>query len=291
MKNYDSVSQEIIELYDDYTHKPLDRRSFMQRLVTMAGSSAAALALLPILENDYAKAAIVSENDEEIEITKESFNSSVGEVTLYSVRPKDKTNLPTVLVIHENRGLNPHIKDITRRLAKAGFLAIAPDALSIAGGTPKDEDEARTMIKALDKEKTKSLYLECSTFAKNHKYSNKNLGVVGFCWGGGMANMLASFSDDVNAVVSYYGMQLNEQDSKNVKVPLLLHYAGLDTRINSGISAYVSNLLANNVEFNLHMYKNVNHAFNNDTNKARYNKESALISWKRTKDFLNLYLN
>ena len=289
--NYDGVSQEIIELYDDYTHKPLDRRNFMQKLITMAGSSAAALALLPLLENNYAKAAIVSEDDSEIEISNEILSSSVGKVSLYVAKPKDKTNLPTVLVIHENRGLNPHIKDIARRLAKAGFLAIAPDALSIVGGTPKDEDEARTMIKALDKDKTKVLYKECSTFSKEHKYSNKKVGVVGFCWGGGIANTLSSISDDVSAVVSYYGMQLNSEDTKNVNVPLLLHYAGLDTRINSGISAYVSDLLSNNVEFNLHMYKGVNHAFNNDTNTARYNKDAAMISWKRTKDFLNLYLN
>lgn len=287
--NYDSVSQEIIELYDDYTHKPMQRRTFMQKLIVMAGSSAAALSLLPILENNYAKAAIVSSDDGEIEIMNETLDSSVGAVSLYTVKPKNRTNLPTVLVIHENRGLNPHIQDIARRLAKAGFLAIAPDALSILGGTPKDEDEARTMIKSLDSEKTKSLYKECSQYAKEHKFSNRKVGTVGFCWGGGLSNTLASISTDISCAVSYYGMQLNKEDTSNVKIPLMLHYAGLDTRINAGISDYVSNLLANDIEFNIHMYKNVNHAFNNDTNEARYNKDAAMVSWKRTKDFL--YLN
>ncbi len=280
------MNQEIISLYDEYTHKPLPRREFLERLTRLVGGSAAVLALLPILENNYAKAEVIKESDGRLEMANESFAYKDSKINCYVAHPKGKKALGAVIVIHENRGLNPHIKDVARRIALEGFLAIAPDALSIDGGTPADEDKAREMIGKLASEDAQGVYMEAVQFAKNHKLSSKKVGVVGFCWGGGMANNLAAYSEGLDAVVSYYGMQPPTGIGMSIKAPLMLHYAGLDERINKGILNFVEELNAGGAPYTLHMYSGVNHAFNNDTNAARYDKKAAELSWKRTIAFL-----
>lgn len=280
------ISQEVIELYDEYTHVPLDRRDFLAKLGKIAGGSAAALAMLPMLQNNYVQAAIIDPNDTSIDTSMESYEFFGKTVSYYQAKPKGDGPFPTVLVIHENRGLNPHIKDIVRRLAKEGFLAYAPDALSLVGGTPTDEDKARSMIKQLDNTDTMDIYRSSVNKIVKNPYSNGSVGCVGFCWGGGWANRLAVHCTLLKSSVAYYGRQLNEKETKKVRVPLLLHYAGLDKRINSGIEEFSDHLMESQKEFTIHFYPEVNHAFNNDTNAARYNKQAAELSWGRTVSFL-----
>ena len=287
----EKIDQEIIELYDEYTHAPLNRRDFISRLTKLAGGSAAALAMLPFLQNNYAQASIIDENDNTIDSTYETFGLFDNKITYYQSKPKGDGPFPAVLVIHENRGLNPHIKDIVRRLAKEGFLAFAPDALSLQGGTPQDEDKAREMIKKLDNVDVMDIYRGSVVHITKQKISNQRVAAVGFCWGGGWANKLSVYCSRLDASVAYYGRQLNEKESAKVRVPLLLHYAGLDKRINAGINDYVKNLTAYDKDFTMHYYSGVNHAFNNDTNKARYDEDAAELSWKRTVAFLKENLN
>jgi carboxymethylenebutenolidase len=205
--------------------------------------------------------------------------------------PKGTTGkLPAVIVIHENRGLNDHIKDVARRIALEGFVALAPDLLSPSGGTPKDEDQAREEIGALSPDITSSNLLAAHEFLKTFPHSNGNVGVVGFCWGGGWVNKLAAADPDLKAGVAYYGAQLPAADVPNIKASLLLHYAGLDDRINKGIDAYKAALEANKKDFTIYIYDGVNHAFNNDTSAARYDKKAADLAWSRTIEFLKAKL-
>lgn len=282
----EKISQEVIKLYDEYTHAPLERRDFLAKLGKLVGGSAAALAMLPILQNNYAQAAIIDPNDTSIDASMESYEFFGKTVNYYQAKPKGDGSFPTVLVVHENRGLNPHIKDLVRRLAKEGFLAFAPDALSLVGGTPQDEDKAREMIKALDNVDTMDLYRSSVNNVAKKSISNGSVGCIGFCWGGGWANRLAVHCTLLKSSVAYYGKQLNEKETPKVRVPLMLHYAGLDTRINEGTVEYIKNLMTAGKEFTVHHYADVNHAFNNDTNAARYNKEAAELSWGRTVSFL-----
>jgi carboxymethylenebutenolidase len=284
------INQEIIDLYDEYTHAPLSRRDFLDKLTKMVGGSAAALAMLPFLQNNYAQAAIVDPTDNSIETSFESYKLFDKEIKYYMAKPKGDIPLPTVLIIHENRGLNPHIQDIVRRLAKEGFLAFAPDALSLVGGTPDDEDKAREMFKTLDTVDTMDLYRSSVVNMSKKSICDGNIGAVGFCWGGGWANRLAVHCSKLSCSVSYYGKQLNAKESAKVRVPLMLHYAGLDKRIGEGIKDYIGELSQNDKEFTMHNYSGVNHAFNNDTNAARYNKEAAELSWIRTTGFLKMHL-
>ncbi len=280
------ITQEIIELYDEYTHAPLQRRDFFARLGKLAGGSAVAIALMPLLQNNYAQAAIVDPNDQDIETQTLKFELNGKEISYYQAKPKGEGKFGAVLVIHENRGLNPHIKDIVRRLAKEGFLAYAPDALSLDGGTPEDEDKAREMIKALNPKDVIDIYTTSVANIKKQSSCNGKVGAVGFCWGGGYANKLAATPNVLDASVAYYGMQLSAEQSANINIPIMLHYAGLDKRINAGIVEFVKALSENDKNFTMHTYAGVNHAFNNDTNAARYNKEAALLSWSRTVEFL-----
>lgn len=280
------ITQEMIELYDEYTHAPLERRDFLSRLGKLAGGSAIAVSLMPFLQNNYAQAAVVDPNDMGIEALMQSYTLGTKEIGYYQAKPKGAGPFSAVLVIHENRGLNPHIKDIARRLAKEGFLAIATDALSLDGGTPMDEDKAREMINKLDGVTVMNIYTACIEHIKNMSTCNGKIGVVGFCWGGGWANALAANNSNLKASVAYYGMQTKTEDTLKISAPLLLHYAGLDKRIGAGISEFVKDLAANDKEFSLHNYAGVNHAFNNDTNVARYDKKAATLSWGRTVDFL-----
>jgi carboxymethylenebutenolidase len=285
------MRQEIIRLYDDYTHERVGRRAFMDRLAVMAGGTAAASALLPMLKNNYAKAAIVAPDDARVITEEVSFPGADGEVTGYLARPADADGaLPAVVVIHENRGLNPHTEDVARRVALEGFVALAPDFLSPLGGTPENEDEAREMIGQLDSEQTTQNALAAVDFLASHEASTGKVGVVGFCWGGALANQVAVHSPDVAAVVPYYGRQPSAEEAAKIEAPILLQYAGLDDRINAGIEEYEQALQAADVDYTIHIYEGVNHAFNNDTSEARYDQEAAELAWSRTIDFLKQHL-
>ena len=280
------IDQEIIELYDQYTHKPLGRRTFLEKLGKLVGGSAVALSVLPLLENNYAQAAIIDTNDTRIDVSYESFKILSKNIRYYRATPKKIGKYPTIVLIHENRGLNPHIEDVARRLAVEGFTVYAPDALSLSGGTPSNEDRARSMIKELDKTDTFDLYRFAVEYAKEDKKSNGKVGAIGFCWGGGLANKLAAHCSKLDASVAYYGRQLDTKETMKIDIPIMLHYAGLDKRINGGIVDFVTDLLEVKTEFSIHHYKGVNHAFNNDTNRARYNNEAATLAWGRTVSFL-----
>jgi len=207
-------------------------------------------------------------------------------VRAYLARPKGDAKLPGVVVIHENRGLNPHIEDVNRRVAVEGFLAVAPDALSPVGGTPKDQDKARSLFKKLDKASTVKNFTAAVTYLKTHPLSTGKVGVVGFCWGGTMANQVAVNSPDVVAAVPFYGIQPASEDVPKIEASMLLHYAGLDKRINKGIPAFEAALKVASVDYKLYMYEGAKHAFNNDTRAQRYHKEAAQLAWQRTIMFL-----
>ncbi len=278
------MDQKIITLFDTYTHGGMSRRSFLDKLTLAAGSAAAATALLPLLENNYAFAAMVPEDDPRLTLTEGEI--APGVKGLLAI-PKDAAGkLPAVLVIHENRGLNPHIKDVTRRMALEGFVAFGADYLAPLGGTPADEEKAREMIGTL-KPEDQVVYSQNSLKAlMAHPQSTGKAGAVGFCWGGGAVNALAVADPALAAGVAYYGRQAPAADVPKITAPLMLHYASLDERVNAGIAEYESALKANNKAYELHMYEGANHAFNNDTNAARYNKEAADLAWGRTVAFL-----
>lgn len=281
-----AITQAMIDAYDEYTHLTLDRRGFMATLTKLAGSGAAAAAIAPMLAASSAQAAIVPEDDARLQAEDVTYPGSSGEMTGYLARPAGEAgNLPAVIVIHENRGLNEHTRDVARRMALEGFLALAPDFLSPSGGTPQDEDRARTMIGELDQAQTVANAVATVTFLEGHEAGNGTAGAVGFCWGGGLVNDLAVNSSDLDAGVAYYGRQAETQDAEKISAPLMLHYAGLDTRINAGIDAYKAALDAAGKEMTIHMYEGANHAFNNDTSEARYDKEAADLAWSRTVAF------
>ncbi|MCE3249666.1 MAG: Twin-arginine translocation pathway signal [Geminicoccaceae bacterium] len=285
------MRQEIIRLYDDYTHERLDRRVFMDRLAKLAGGTAAAAALLPVLRNNYAQAAIVPADDPRLQAEEVTFQGATGEVQGYLARPAESSGaLPGVVVIHENRGLNPHIEDVARRMALEGFVALAPDFLSPQGGTPEDEDQAREMIGQLEPPQTLQNAVAAVDFLKSHEATTGAVGVVGFCWGGGLANQLAVNVADLGAAVPFYGRQPASEEAATIEAPLLLHYAGIDERINAGIADYEQALKEAGVDYTIHMYEGANHAFHNDTNAARYDQDAAELAWSRTIEFLKEHL-
>ncbi len=277
------MNQEIINLFDEYTHKPLSREEFMKRLAKLTGSTAAALAVLPLLEVNYAHAATIKEEDDDLIIESITYPGDDTTMRGYLTKPKDaKGKLGSVIVIHENRGLNPHIKDVARRVAKAGYLALAVDALSPFGGTPANEDEARGLFAKLDAQKNINNFLKGLDYVRARPESNGKTGVVGFCWGGGLANQLAVNSPELNAAVAYYGRQADVADVPKIKAALQLHYGGLDERVNAGIPAYETALKAAGTKYELYVYEGANHAFNNDTAPTRYSPEAAKLAWERT---------
>ena len=278
------MDQRIIDLYDSFTHGVIHRRDFMDRLTTIAGSSAAALALLPMLQNDYARAAIIPADDARLAIDTVSYDAGGTKISGYLARPKSKGKRPAVIVIHENRGLNPHIQDITRRIALEGFLALGVDMLSPLGGTPGDEDKGRDMIATLKPDEAAQQIAAAVPFLAKHAESTGSVGAIGFCWGGGMINRIAVLSPDLKAGVAYYGAQPPADKVASINAPLLLQYAGLDQRINAGIPAYEAALKAANKRHTIHIYPDVNHAFNNDTGD-RFNKPAADLAWSRTVAF------
>jgi len=284
------MDQRIIDLYDVFTHGGMSRRSFLDKLAAFAGSSAAATALLPLLQNNYAMAQTVPEGDPRITAEMVDIPGPQG-LKGYLVKPKaggDK--LPAVIVIHENRGLNPHIKDVTRRMATEGFIALGVDYLSPMGGTPEDEDKGREMIGQLKQPDVIAYGKAAVAYLKGRPDTNGKVGAVGFCWGGGAVNNLAVNAPDLNAGVAYYGGQPKAEDVPKIQAALMLHYAGLDERINAGIPAYEAALKQAGKTYEIHVYEGANHAFNNDTNAARYDKEAAGLAWSRTVGFLKKHL-
>jgi carboxymethylenebutenolidase len=279
------MDQRVIDLYSEYTHELLDRREFLKRLSVLAGGTAAALALLPLLENGHAGAQIVAKDDFRLITEQMTYPGATGDVRAYLARPKTDGKLPGVVVIHENRGLNPHIEDVTRRVALEGFLAIAPDALTPVGGTPEDSEKAPALLQKLDPRTTVENYVAAVKYLKTHPASTGKVGVTGFCWGGGMANQVAVHSPDVLAAVPYYGAQPAAEDVSKIKASMLLHYAAVDERINKGIGVYEEALKKASIDYKLYVYEGAQHAFNNDTTPARYNKEAATLAWQRTISF------
>lgn len=278
------MEQRIIDLYDSFTHSHISRREFMDRLTAIAGSAAAATALLPLLQNDYAKAETVPANDPRLVSEMASFDSPQGKISGYLVRLKEKGKRPAVLVIHENRGMNPHIKDVARRFALEGYLAFAIDLLSPLGGTPDDDEKGRDLFTKINRTDP-SANVAAVTFLKSHAESTGKVGAVGFCSGGEMVNQLAVSSPDVDAIVAYYGRAPATDKVPNIKAPLLEHYAENDQGVNSTIPAFKEALEKNNKKFTMYTYPGTQHAFNNDTGGARYKKEQADIAWGRTLTF------
>jgi carboxymethylenebutenolidase len=278
----------MIDAYDEYTHLTLDRRDFMEKLTRLAGSGAAAAAIAPLLAADAAGAAQVPADDERIKGEDITWPGAEGvEMKGYLVRSAQASGkLGAVMVVHENRGLNEHIRDVARRLALENFLVLAPDFLTPLGGTPADEDKAREMFSQLDSNKTTAHGVATVAFLKNHENSNGKVGAVGFCWGGGVVNQLAVAAPDLAAAVAYYGPQPKAGDVPKIRAALLLHYGGMDDRINAGIDAYRKALEAAGKEFTIYVYEGAQHAFNNDTSEARYNKQAADLAWQRTVTFL-----
>jgi len=280
------MRQELMDLYERYSQGSLDRREFLKRIALVAGSAAAASAFVPLLARDPAWAQIVAKDDARLIVEYVKYAGETGEVRANFARPKGDTKMPGVVVIHENRGLNGHIEDVTRRVALEGFLALAPDALSPLGGTPEDSEKAPALLGQLDKEKTTKNFLAAVKYLKTHPLSNGKVGVVGFCWGGAMANQVAVHSSDVVAAVPYYGAMPATEDVPQIKASLLLHYAGIDERINAGIPAFEQALKKASVNYKIYMYEGAQHAFNNDTAPTRYNKDAAQLAWQRTIAFL-----
>jgi carboxymethylenebutenolidase len=282
------MDQRIINLYDEYTHQPLPRDVFIKRLVKITGSLAAAVSILPLIETNYANAAVTQ--SDELLTERISYDGVNGKMSAYVARPKKDGKYATVMVIHENRGLNPHIEDVTRRAARAGYLAIAPDALAPQGGTPENQDQAREMFGKLNAAENLQNFIKGFDYIKTRKDSNNSFGCVGFCWGGGLSNDLAVNMPDLKAAVAFYGRQPQAADVPKIKAAVQLHYGALDERINAGIPAYEEALKNAGVRYELYIYEGANHAFHNDTSTARYNEAAAKLAWQRTIDFYKKYL-
>ncbi len=285
------MDQRIIDLYNAYVHSAMTRRAFMARLATLAGGVAAAAALLPLLEGTAAQAAVIDPDDRRIAAARVSYPGASGPVKGYAARAASAQGpLPGVVVIHENRGLTPHIEDIARRLALAGFHALAVDALSPLGGTPADRDAARDLIAQLDPATTLADYAAALDWLKTLAEVNGKAGAVGFCWGGAMVGRLAAAAPQLDAGVVFYGRQPAEADVPAIAAPLLLHYAALDTGITEGAAAFAAALEREGKTFTMHVYENVNHAFNNDARPARFDAGAADLAMGRTVAFLHAHL-
>jgi len=282
------MDPQIINLYDEYTHRPLSRQEFISRLAKMVGGVTAAMAILPMLELNTANAATVPAD--ELFTERISYPGINGDMQAYVARPKAEGKYPTVIVIHENRGLNAHIEDVARRAASAGFLAIAPNALSSLGGTPADEDEARKLFQQLKAEDSLQNFIKIFDYLPGRKDCNGKIGCVGFCWGGSMSNKLAVNVPSLKAAVAFYGGQPDAADVPKIKAAIQLHYGGLDERINAGIPAYEAALKTAGTQYELYMYEGVNHAFHNNTAPTRYNEAAAKLAWQRTIDFFGKHL-
>jgi carboxymethylenebutenolidase len=281
------MDQRVIDLYDDFTHRHLDRRLFLERLAKLVGSTAAALALLPALESNHALAQTIPENDARLRTDEVTYPGSAGVMKGYVARPAGDAKAPAVLVIHENRGLQPHIRDVARRAAVAGFVALAPDFMSAIGGTPPTEDEARTRFAQVQLPVAIADGLKSTAYLRARTDATGKVGIVGFCWGGGMVGQIAAAGDDVHAGVVFYGVAPPLAKVPAIKAPLLLHYAGIDDRVNATVPAFEAALKQAGKTYTMHVYEGAQHAFHNDTAAARYHADAARLAWSRTIDFFN----
>jgi carboxymethylenebutenolidase len=288
------IDPRIFDLYDEYCHGKMERRDFLKRAaaLTIVGSISG-LAMAEALLPQYAKAQTISFTDKRIKARYVSYDSPGGngdKIRGYLVHPVGDGPFPAVLVVHENRGLNPHIEDVARRAAIAGFLVLAPDALSPLGGYPGNDDDGKVMQKKLDRVKIHIDMLNGAKFLKTHALSNGKLGVTGFCFGGGVANYLASaMGADLNAAVPFYGATPKSADVSKIKAPLLIHYAENDPRVNGMRPNYEAALKATNALFEMHTYDGTRHGFHNNST-PRYNEEAAKLAWKRTISFFQKHL-
>jgi carboxymethylenebutenolidase len=276
------MDNKITDLYNDYKHGQTGRRAFIRKLAMVAGSTAAAMALLPVLEENSLKASASLQDDPDLVTEFIKYPGATGDMKAFLARPKSGKKFPAVIVIHENRGLVPHIQDVTRRMAKEGFLALAPDALSPVGGTPADISNVGELFKQLKPEETTKNFVAAVKYLKTNPLTNGKVGCTGFCWGGAMTNQVAVNSPDLDAAVPYYGRQPVADDVAKIKAPLMAHYAGNDQGINAGIPAFEEALKKYNKEYQIFIYEGAQHAFNNDSNAERYNEQAAKLAWGRT---------
>jgi carboxymethylenebutenolidase len=284
------MDQKIIELYDDFTHRHLDRRLFLEQVTKLVGSSALALTIMAALRSDYARAATVPVDDGRLATQRVAMPGAAGEVSGYLVRPKGGAKLPGVVVIHQNRGLNPHIEDVTRRVALENYVALGVDCMSVIGGTPKDEDQAMQQFTKLKPDQAVAELVQAIAYLKSRPDASGQIGALGFCWGGGILNRLAEAAGpDLNAGVAFYGTAPPLDQVSKIKAAMLLNYAGLDDRVNATRPGYEDALKAAHVEYAAYVYPNVNHAFFDDTTE-RYSPDQAKIAWDRTKAFFAQHL-
>ncbi|TWJ03213.1 carboxymethylenebutenolidase [Mucilaginibacter frigoritolerans] len=290
--NKEDIKQEVFDLYDDYAHSRINRRAFVEKLSLYAVGGLTVPALMSFLMPDYKGNIQIKADDPRLKSVYINYSSPKGGGTIKALlsEPADnKGKLGGIVVVHENRGLNPYIEDVARRTALAGFITLAPDALTPLGGYPGNDDQGREMQAKRDKGEMEQDFIDAFWQLKNHPDCNGKVGVVGFCYGGGIANMMAVRIPELAAAVPFYGSQPDVADVPKIKAPLLLHYAGLDTRITSGWPAYEAALKANGKKYQVYIYENVNHGFHNDTT-PRYDKAAADLAWKRTIDFFDEYL-
>ncbi len=280
------ITQEMINLYDDYTHISLDRRAYMTKLTALVGSTAAAATVTDMIAGNKAHAQIVKFDDTRIKGQMVKYPGDGREMAGYLAMPANATGkLPTVIVVHENRGLTSHIQDVTRRMALEGFLAFGPDFLHPYGGAPSDEDKGRELHAKMDRPRAVADAVATVKFLAAHASSNGKVGVTGFCWGGGMSNSLAvAAGSSLLAAAPYYGAVAAAADVPKIKARMMMHYAQNDDNINKGIPAYEAALKASGTKYEIHIYEGTQHAFNNDGSAARYNKAAADLAWKRTVD-------
>ena len=276
------MTKKVNELYDEYRSGKVNRREFMKKLALVTGGTAAAVIILP----DFNQASASAAKKGSVKLINEfiSYPGATGDMRAYLSVPKGKKKFPGVIVIHENRGLVPHIQDVNKRMAMEGFISLAPDALSPVGGTPEDQDKGREMFSQLNREETVKNFVAAVKYLKTHPRSTGKVGCTGFCWGGAMTNQVAVNAPDLDAAVPYYGSTPAPEDVPKIKAPVLAHYAGNDERINAGIPAFEEALKKAGIEYQIFIYEGTEHGFNNDTG-TRYNKAGAELAWSRTVSF------
>lgn len=289
MKNLkkEDIKQEVFDLYDDYAHSRIERRQFLEKLSIYAVGGLTVSSLLGFISPNYVDTVQIIPDDKRLQSGFITYNSPKGGGSIKGLLSKPaetKTKLPGIIVVHENRGLNPYIEDVGRRAALDGFISLAPDALTPLGGYPGNDDEGRTMQSKRDRNEMLEDFIAAYEFLKSHQDCNGKVGVVGFCFGGGIANMMAVKIPTLSAAVPFYGGQPTDEETARIKAPLLIHYAGLDQRVNEGWPAYEKALKANKKEYTVYVYPGVNHGFHNNTT-PRYDEAAASLAWKRTIDF------
>jgi carboxymethylenebutenolidase len=284
------VDSKIVDLYNEYIHSSLTRQDFLARLARLAGGTAAAAAVLPLIECNYARAAQVPETDSRLDTGYINYDGKTGKVKAYSARPKGAGKLPAVVVIHENRGLNAHLEDVARRAALAGYFAIAPDGLSSVGGAPKDQEAARDLFSKTPPADIAGDVVAAVPFLAGHANSTGKVGSVGFCYGGGMAVRCAIDVPGLTCAVGFYGRTPSPEEVAKIKVPVMMHYAQDDKNVNAGIADFRAALEANMIPHSINMYPGTGHGFHNDTSEARYNAAASKLAWDRTVAFWDNYL-